>query len=96
MAKISAVLFITILFGTGSAQVQSIDTATLFRHIINIRSGIIPGAMGRPITTSHILSGNTPTNVWWIGTHGDLPKTIAIARSGSSVRVYSNGLWKTP
>lgn len=37
-----------------------------------------------------------PTNVWWIGTHEDLPKTLDIARSGSSVRVYYNGLWQTP
>jgi len=37
-----------------------------------------------------------PENAWWIGAHGDLPKTIAIARSGSSVRIYSNGLWQTP
>jgi hypothetical protein len=37
-----------------------------------------------------------PTNAWWIGTHGDLPKTLDIARSGSSVRVYYNGLWQTP
>jgi hypothetical protein len=37
-----------------------------------------------------------PTNPWWIGTHGDLPKTLDIARSSSSVRVYSNGIWRTP
>ncbi|MDD4161656.1 MAG: hypothetical protein PHW87_04160 [Methanothrix sp.] len=37
-----------------------------------------------------------PTNVWWVGTHGDLPKTLDIARSGSSMRIYSNGIWRTP
>jgi hypothetical protein len=37
-----------------------------------------------------------PTNPWWIGTHGDLPKTLDIARSSSSVRVYSSGIWRTP
>ncbi|MBN1234602.1 MAG: hypothetical protein JW999_00970 [Methanotrichaceae archaeon] len=37
-----------------------------------------------------------PTSVWWIGTHGDLPKTLDIARSSSSVRVYYNGYWQTP
>jgi hypothetical protein len=37
-----------------------------------------------------------PTNPWWIASHGDLPKTLDIARSSSSVRVYSNGIWRTP
>jgi hypothetical protein len=32
---------------------------------------------------------------WWIGTHGDLPKALDIARSGSSIRIYSNGIWRT-
>jgi hypothetical protein len=33
---------------------------------------------------------------WWIGSHTDLPKVLNIARSGSSVRIYSNGFWQTP
>jgi hypothetical protein len=33
---------------------------------------------------------------WWIGSHTDLPKVLNIARSGSSVRVYSNGFWQPP
>ena len=33
---------------------------------------------------------------WWIGSHTDLPKVLSIARSGSSVRVYSNGFWQVP
>jgi hypothetical protein len=33
---------------------------------------------------------------WWIGAHKDLPKVMNIARSSSSVRIYSNGLWHTP
>ena len=33
---------------------------------------------------------------WWIGSHSDLPKVLSIARSGSSVRVYSNGFWLPP
>ena len=37
-----------------------------------------------------------PTNAWWIGTHGDLLKALDIARSSSSVRIYSNGIWRTP
>jgi len=37
-----------------------------------------------------------PVNARWIGTHEDLQKTIAIARTGSSVRIYSNGFWRTP
>jgi hypothetical protein len=32
---------------------------------------------------------------WWIGTHKDLPKVMNIARSSSSVRIYSNGVWHT-
>ena len=43
---------------------------------------------------SYIVS--YPTDPWWIGTHKDLSKTIEIARSGSSMRVYSNGVWQTP
>lgn len=33
---------------------------------------------------------------WWIGSHSGLDKTMAIARSGSSLRVYANGIWQTP
>jgi hypothetical protein len=33
---------------------------------------------------------------WWIGPHYDLGKTMQIARSSSSVRVYSQGAWQTP
>jgi hypothetical protein len=43
---------------------------------------------------SYIMS--YPTDPWWIGTHKDLAKTVEIARSGSSMRVYSNGVWQMP
>jgi len=42
---------------------------------------------------SYIISDSTYP--WWIGTHKDLTKTMEIARSGSSMRVYSNGIWQT-
>jgi hypothetical protein len=37
-----------------------------------------------------------PPRSWWIGAHKDLTKTLDIARTGSSIRIYSNGLWRTP
>jgi hypothetical protein len=56
-----------------------------------------PWSYGEPYNYySPYFAWKYPTNAWWIGTHGDLQRTLAIARSSSSVRVYSNGLWQTP
>lgn len=40
--------------------------------------------------------GVYPEYPLWVGSHKDLDKTLAIARSGSSVKVYANGTWQTP
>lgn len=55
-----------------------------------------PWIYGQPYYYPPYFAWKYPTNAWWIGTHEDLPKALAIARSGSSVRVYSHGLWQTP
>jgi hypothetical protein len=34
-------------------------------------------------------------SLFWIGTHGDLPKVLDIARYVSSIRIYSSGIWRT-
>lgn len=31
---------------------------------------------------------------WWVGTHENLPKVLEIAKT-SSVRIYSNGAWRS-
>lgn len=40
--------------------------------------------------------GVYPEYPWWVGGHKDLDRTLAIARTGSSMKVYANGIWQTP
>jgi hypothetical protein len=35
-------------------------------------------------------------NVWWVGSHRDLSRTLEIARTGSSFKVYQGGVWHPP
>ena len=133
MAKIRAVLFLTILLGTSFAGAQ--QTASSEANWDWLGVGPIysyggpfsayqpyyypaysypphsystwpvypypyrynPGTYGKPYYYYQpSFAWKYPTNAWWIGTHDDLPRALAIARSGSSVRVYSNGFWQTP
>jgi len=34
--------------------------------------------------------------VWWVGYHQDLGRTLDIARTGSSFRIYRGGVWQPP
>jgi len=38
----------------------------------------------------------TYAQTWWVGEHKDMEKVIERARSGSSMRVFSGGFWRTP
>lgn len=55
-----------------------------------------PWSYGLPYYYPPYFAWTYPTNAWWVGAHEDLPRALAIARSGSSVRVYSHGFWQTP
>jgi hypothetical protein len=133
MAKIRAVLFLLILFGTSFASAEPAATSETYWDWLGV--GPIysygPFSTYQPYYSYHPAFSYTPsystwpvytdsywynpwtsaqpyyydkpyfvrkypTNPRWIATHEDLPKTLDIARSSSSVRVYSNGIWRTP
>jgi len=115
MAKIIAVLFLTILFAVAFGGAQQADTSETYRDwlgsgpIYRYGDVILPylpyyqyyypwsykGPYPYYYYQPYFVQGY-PASVWWIGTHEGLQKTIDIARSGSSMRIYSNGFWQTP
>jgi len=57
-------------------------------------SYFLPGSQPAYYNPTYLVA-RFPAYPWWIGEHGGLGKTMQIARSGSSMRVYSGGVWQT-
>lgn len=57
-------------------------------------SYFLPGSQPAYFYPTYLV-GRYSAYPWWIGEHGDLGKTMQVARYGSSMRVYSSGVWST-